>query len=82
MALVTVYISGPSGQYATNIEANSSHDAVRKGVEFFLDPFWKGPKPKAGTILRVCPMGGTEIHVRVPPGIEKIVDEVNGHDCC
>jgi hypothetical protein len=46
LALVTIYISGPGGQYATNVEATSSHEAVRKGLEFFLDPFWKGgPKP-------------------------------------
>ena len=36
------------------------NDSVRKGVEFFLHPFWKGPKPKVGTILRVCPMGGKD----------------------
>jgi len=71
LALVTIYISGPRGQYATNVEAASSHEAVRKGVTFFLDPFWKGPKPKAGTILRVCPMGGKEIRVRVPAVPEK-----------
>jgi hypothetical protein len=70
LALVTIYIFGPRGQFATNVEANSSHDAVRKGVEFFLDPFWKGPKPNPGTILRVCPMGGKEIRVRVRAVIE------------
>ena len=66
MPLTTVYISGPREQYATNVEAVSSHDAVRKAVAFFLDPFWKGPKPKAGTVLRMCPMSGTEIRARVP----------------
>jgi hypothetical protein len=70
MPLTTVYISGPGGQYATNVEAGSSHEAVRKALEFFLDPFWKGPKPKAGMILRLCPMGGKEIRVRVP-GVTK-----------
>jgi hypothetical protein len=66
LPLVTIYIVGPGGQqYATNVEAISSHEAVRKGVEFFLDPFWKGPKPRAGTILRLCPMGGKEILVRI-----------------
>jgi len=39
-------------------------------MEFFPDPFWKGPKPKVGTILRLCPMGGKEIHIRVPVGID------------
>jgi len=68
LPLVTIYIAGPRGQYATNVEAVSSHEAMRKGVEFFLDPFWKGPKPKAGTILRLCPMGGREIRVRVNEG--------------
>jgi hypothetical protein len=68
LALVTIYIAGPGGQYATNAETASSHEAVRKGLDFFLDPFWKGPKPTAGTILRICPMGGKEIHVRVPAG--------------
>ena len=48
--LTTVYISRPRGQYATNVDACSSHDAVRKAVAFFHDPFWKGPKPKAGTV--------------------------------
>jgi hypothetical protein len=72
MPLTTVYIAGPRGQYATNVEAVSSHDAVRKAVAFFLDPFWKGPKPKAGTVLRLCPMGGKEILARVPAEIERI----------
>jgi hypothetical protein len=71
LALVTIYIVGPGGQYATNVEARSSHEAVRKGMEFFLDPFWKGPKSKNGRILRLCPMNGKEIHVRVPAGVEK-----------
>lgn len=62
--------TSPGGQYATNVEAESSHEAVRKGVEFFLDPFWKGPKPRAGTILRLCPMGGKEILVRVPTELD------------
>ena len=66
LALVTTYISGPRGQHATNVEATSSHEAVRKGMEFFLDPFWKGPKPRAGTILRLCSMNGSEVLVRVP----------------
>jgi hypothetical protein len=70
LPLVTIYIAGPGGQYATNVEATSSHEAVRKGVEFFLDPFWKRPKPKACTILRLCPMGGKKIHIRVPGVIE------------
>ena len=64
-ALVTIYISGPGGQYATNVEASSSHEAVRKGVEFFLDPLWKRPKRRTGTALCVCPKGGKEIRVRV-----------------
>jgi hypothetical protein len=38
---------------------------VRKAVEFFLDPFWKGPKPKPGTVLRIVPMGGDERRVRL-----------------
>ena len=66
MPLTTVYIPGPRGQYATNVDAGSSGEAVRKAVAFFLDPFWKGPKPKAGTVLRECPMGGKEIRARVP----------------
>ncbi len=69
MPLTTVYIPGPRGQYATNVDASSSGEAVRKAVAFFLDPFWKGPKPKAGTVLRVCPMGGKEIRARVPAEI-------------
>jgi hypothetical protein len=71
VALVTIYISGPRGQYATNVEASSSHEAVRKGLEFFLDPFWKGPKPNAGAVLRVGPMGGKEVRARVSSGTGK-----------
>jgi hypothetical protein len=68
--LITIYISGPDGQYATKAEASSSHEAVQKGLEVLPDPFWIGPKPKAGMILRLCPMGGKEIHVRVRAGID------------
>jgi hypothetical protein len=46
------------GEYATNVEAETIEGTVRKAVEFFLDPFWKGPKPKPGTVLRIVPMGG------------------------
>jgi hypothetical protein len=56
LLLVTIYITGPGGQYDTNVEAMSSHEAVRKGAEFFLDPFRKdrspGPEPPC-----VCPDG-------------------------
>jgi hypothetical protein len=48
LALVTICISGPGGQYATIVEATPSHDAVRKGVKLFLNPFRKCPKPIAG----------------------------------
>jgi hypothetical protein len=40
MPLTTVYISGPRGQYATNVEAVSSHDAVRKAVAPGLQFTW------------------------------------------
>ena len=30
---------------------------MRKGVEFFLDPFWKGPKPKVGMVAAGVPDG-------------------------
>jgi hypothetical protein len=46
--LVTVYITSPDGNYSTNVYARSSHEAARKAVAFFLDPFWRGPKPAAG----------------------------------
>src|ERR1035438_3611966 len=39
MPLTTVYIFDARGQFATNVDAASSHDAVRKALAFFLDPF-------------------------------------------
>jgi hypothetical protein len=32
LPVVTIYIGGPDGQYATNVDANSSYDVSRKGV--------------------------------------------------
>jgi hypothetical protein len=68
LPLVTIYIAGPGGRYATNVEAVSSDEAMRTRVQFFLGPFPKGPTPKAATILRLCPTGEKEIRVRVPAG--------------
>jgi hypothetical protein len=59
--LVTVYIEN----YATNIWACTAHEAARQACAFFLDPFWKGPKPRAGMVLLISPMGGKRIWVRV-----------------
>lgn len=66
MPLTTVFITGPGGDYATNVDAKSSGEAIRKAVAFFNDPFWKGPKPHAGTVLRLHPMGGKPLLARVP----------------
>ena len=82
MPLTTVYIPGPRGQYATNVDAVSSHDAVRKAVEFFLDPFWRGPTPTTGTVLRVCPMGGMEIRVRVSSVSPRSDGKLKDHAFC
>jgi hypothetical protein len=51
------------------VEAASTHDAVRKAIAFFPDLFQKGLKPMAGTVLRLCPMGGNEILTRVPQSL-------------
>jgi hypothetical protein len=67
MPLTTVYIPDRAGvEFATNVEAKSSGEAMRKACEFFNDPFWKGPKPRPGMILRILPMGGEAVRVRVP----------------
>ena len=67
MPLTTVYIPDPQGrEYATNVEAESIEAAVEQAVAFFRDPFWKGPKPKSGTVLRVSPMGGKGTRVTLP----------------
>lgn len=67
MPLTAVYITGPDGrEYGTNVDARSSGEAVRKAVAFFNDPFWQGPKPRPGTVLRLLPMGGKEMLARVP----------------
>jgi hypothetical protein len=57
MALTSVYIRGPGGEYATNVDAETVEQAAEKAIEWFLDPFWKGPKPKAGMVLRIVRMG-------------------------
>lgn len=79
--LCTVYIRDASGApYGTNVSAASSHDAARQAVAFFNDPFWKGPKPNAETVLEISPMGGERVRVRVgdaiPPAIQRLLDEV------
>lgn len=64
--LCSVYIRDRAGaSYGTNVSASGSHEAARKAVAFFLDPFWKGPKPTPETVLRVIPMRGQQVHVRV-----------------
>jgi hypothetical protein len=62
----TVYIPGADGaRYATNLFATSAHDAARQAIAFFNDPFWKGPKPTADTVLEISPMRGERVRVRV-----------------
>ena len=67
MPLTTVYIPDADGrEFATNVLADSIEEAVEEAVEFFSDRFWKGPKPKSGTVLRIRPMGGTERRIKLP----------------
>lgn len=63
--LCAVYITGPGGRYATTVSAESAYEAVRKAVEWFMDPFWKGPKPTPDTVLEILPMAGKKVRVRV-----------------
>jgi hypothetical protein len=65
MPLTSVYIRGPGGEYATNVDALTIDQAAEKAIEWFLDPFWKGPKPKPGTVLRIVPMNGEQKLVTV-----------------
>jgi hypothetical protein len=79
--LCTVYIRDATGApYGANVSAASSHDAARQAVALFNDPFWKGPKPTAETVLEITPMGGERVRVRVgdaiPPAIQRLLDEV------
>lgn len=57
--------------WQTNVDATSSHDAARKAIAFFLQKFWKGPKPTADTILEISPMHGPKVRVRAGavPGV-------------
>ncbi len=43
---------------ATNVSAFRLHEAARKAIEFFNDPFWKGPKPTC-----TCLTSGHRIHL-------------------
>lgn len=60
------YILSPRGRYQHNAEAESHEQAAQVAVEFMADRFWRGPKPKPGTVLRVVPLyGGEERMVRI-----------------
>jgi len=52
-------------RYATNVSAFRLHEAARKAIQFFNDPFWKGPKPTLDTVLEISPMGGKTFRVMV-----------------
>lgn len=67
--LVAVYILGrDKGRYATTVDATSTHDAVRKAIKFFSDPFWKGPKPGPESEYIVSPCYGEQTAWRVRGG--------------
>lgn len=50
---MAVYILTESGRYQTNVDASSVHDAVRKAIAFFEQPYWRGPKPTAESVYEV-----------------------------
>jgi hypothetical protein len=37
--------------------AQSTHEAVREGWNFFQDPFWRGPKPTRETVFEISLVG-------------------------
>ena len=37
--------------------ARSVFEAVREGMDFFVDPFWRGPKPTLETLCTVSLVG-------------------------
>jgi hypothetical protein len=37
--------------------AHSVFEAVREGMDFFVDPFWRGPKPTLETLFTVSLVG-------------------------
>jgi hypothetical protein len=68
----TVYISDHCGcENCTAVSADSSLEAARKAVELFNDPSWRGPKPKADTVLRILPAGGDFVLVKVREALAK-----------
>jgi hypothetical protein len=55
--LTIVYIIGRAGgRYATTVDAESTHGAVRKAIGFFSDPFWRGPRPSPDSEYVVSPV--------------------------
>ena len=64
--LTMVYIIGRNGgRYATTVNASSTHDAVRKAIKSFSDPFWRGPKPGPNSEYVVSPVYGEQRSWRV-----------------
>jgi hypothetical protein len=41
--------------------ANSVFEAVREGMNFFADPFWRGPKPNVETLFEVSLVGDERV---------------------
>ena len=56
------WVSFPDGLYKTAfgsvMMAHSVFEAAREGMDFFVDPFWRGPKPTLETLFTVSLVGG------------------------
>jgi len=65
--LTAVYIPAPKRgkNYVTIVDATSVHDAARKAIAFFRQPYWKGPKPRPESEYVVTPCYGEHREWRV-----------------
>jgi hypothetical protein len=54
---VCVYFDSPHGRFGHVTSAPTLFAAVADALDWFMAPFWKGPRPDASTIFEVTLVG-------------------------
>jgi len=58
MAVICVTIFNPAGRAYTHVTSGKSlYEGVGNAMDFFRNPFWKGPKPRPDTMFEVMVVG-------------------------
>lgn len=53
-------------RWIANVSAWTAYEAAAKALEFWEDPYWKGPHPDEDGVLEVSPMGRPAVYVAIP----------------